>query len=326
MTGKRRAYLLGKLIRYAFTLLFILSLNFALPRMMPGDPIVNLLGEEALHNDPQMMERLRAEYGLDKPLLIQYYNYLGSLAKMDLGYSIHKNLSVSQLMSERLIWTLILVFPSILFSSTLALLLGSLAGFKSKSPADYLLTALSLIFYTCPPFLLAMLLLSIFAFHLGLFPLGNLTSGGREGLDYALDMAWHLSLPVVALSILGASYKFLVVRNSVLQIFDEQFVVMARAKGLTERSILLHHVIANVLPPFISMVALSLGFMVSGALIVEIVFSLNGMGTLIYDAVMARDYPVMQGCFLLLTLFVMAANFAADMLYAVADPRIGGEK
>ena len=321
----RKAYILGKLIRYAFTFFLILSLNFALPRMMPGDPIVNLLGEEALHNDPRMIEQLRTEHGLDKPLHVQYSSYLRSLAGMDLGYSIHKNLSVGELIANNLIWTLLLVFPSVLIGSILALLFGSLAGFRNKSLTDYLLTALALLFYTCPPFLLAMLLLSIFAFHLGLFPLGNLTSGGREGLDYALDVAWHLFLPVAALSLLGASYKFLVVRNSVTQIFDEQFIVAARAKGLTERCILLRHVIRNVLPPFISMVALSLGFMVSGALIVEIVFSLNGMGTLIYDAVVARDYPVMQGCFLVLTVFVMAANFAADMLYAIADPRIGGQ-
>lgn len=321
----RKAYTLGKLIRYAFTFFLILSLNFALPRMMPGDPIVNLLGEEAMHNDPRMIEQLRAEYGLDKPLHIQYISYLRSLAEMDLGYSIHKNLSVTELIANNLLWTLLLVFPSVLIGSILALLFGSLAGFRNNSLTDYLITALALLFYTCPPFLLAMLLLSVFAFHLGLFPLGNLTSGGREGLDYARDVVWHLFLPAASLSLLGASYKFLVVRNSVMQIFDEQFVVAARAKGLTECGILLRHVIRNVLPPFISMVALSFGFMVSGALIVEIVFSLNGMGTLIYDAVVARDYPVMQGCFLVLTVFVMAANFAADMLYAIADPRIGGQ-
>jgi peptide/nickel transport system permease protein len=326
MASGRKAYFLGKLFRYAFTFFLILSLNFALPRMMPGDPIINLLGEEALHNDPRMIELLRAEHGLDKPLQIQYSSYLRSLASIDLGYSIHKNLSVAELMANSLIWTLLLVFPSVVIGSILALLFGSLAGFKSNSRTDFLLTALALLFYTCPPFLLAMLLLSIFAFHLGLFPLGNLTSGGIGGLDYVLDVAWHLFLPVASLSLLGASYKFLVVRNSVTQIFDEQFIVAARAKGLTERCILLRHVIRNVLPPFISMVALSFGFMVSGALIVEIVFSLNGMGTLIYDAVVARDYPVMQGSFLVLTMFVLAANFAADMLYAVADPRIGGQR
>lgn len=319
----RKAYILGKLIRYSFTFFLILSLNFALPRMMPGDPIVNLLGEEALHNDPGMIELLRSKHGLNKPLHDQYISYIYSLSRMDLGFSIHKNLSVSRLIANNLLWTLLLVFPAVLIGSILALLFGSLAGFRNNGISDYLLTALALLLYTCPPFLLAMLLLSIFAFHLGLFPLGNLTSGGKEGLHYALDVAWHLFLPAAALSLLGASYKFLVIRSSVIQIFDEQFIVAARAKGLTERSILLRHVIRNVLPPFISMVALSFGFMVSGALIVEIVFSLNGMGTLIYDAVMARDYPVMQGCFLVLTVFVLAANFAADMLYAVADPRIG---
>jgi len=323
MIKGRRAYLLGKSIRYMVTLFLILSLNFALPRMMPGDPVVNLLGEEALHNDPRVREELRAMYGLDKPLHIQYASYLHSLTRLDLGYSIHKNLSVMELMSNRLFWTVILVFPSVVIGSLAALLLGSLAGFRNSSRTDLLLTALALFLYTCPPFLLAMSFVSIFAFHLGWFPLGNLTSGGKSGIEYAIDVTWHLFLPILILSLLGASYKFLVVRNSVTQIFEEQFVVAARAKGLAERGILLKHVIRNVLPPFISMVALSFGFMVSGALIVEIVFSLNGMGTLIYDAVVSRDYPVMQGCFLVLTVFVLAANLAADMLYGIVDPRIG---
>ena len=319
----RRDYLLGKLIRYGFTLFLILSLNFALPRMMPGDPIINLLGENALHNDPEMIELLRAEHGLDQPIHIQYIRYLCQLTEINLGYSIHKNLSVVELLTSSLFWTVLLVFPSDVFGSLLALLCGSLAGFKINSRADYLLTAIALSLYTCPAFLLAMLFLSLFAFHLGLFPLGNLTSGGKEGIDYLLDVVWHLSLPVAALSLLGGASKFLVVRNSVMQISDQQFVVAARAKGLTEGRILNKHIIRNVLPPFISMVALSFGFMVSGALIIEIVFSLNGMGTLIYDAVLARDYPVMQGCFFILTILVLFANFAADMLYAIADPRIG---
>jgi peptide/nickel transport system permease protein len=326
LSQSRNAYLLGKVVRYSFTFFLILSLNFALPRVMPGDPVVNLLGEEALHNDPQMREQLRAQFGLDQPLHIQYVNYLRALARLDLGYSIHKNLSVMELVVGSLYWTLVLVFPSVVLGSFAALLLGSIAGFRSGSKTDYSLTALALFFYTCPPFLLAMVLLSVLAFQLDLFPLGNLTSGGRWGLEYVLDVAWHLFLPVLTLTLLGASHKFLVVRNTTAQVLEEQYVVAARAKGLSERSVLLWHVIRNVLPPFISMVALSFGFMVSGALIIEIVFSLNGMGTLIYDAVTARDYPVMQGCFLVLTVFVLAANLAADMLYGIADPRIGAAK
>lgn len=323
MTGNRQRYIMRKLIRYAITLLLILSLNFLLPRVMPGDPVANLLGEGELRNDPAILEQLRVEFGLDKPLHIQYINYLRSLAVMDLGYSIHKRVRVNELMANRLFWTLLLVFPSVILGSLLALFLGSLAGFKCGSPTDLALTALSLLLFTCPTFLLAMLLLSVLAFHLGVFPMGNLTSGGMEGMNYALDVAWHLFLPVVALSLMGASYKFPVVRNSTAKILEEQFIVAAKAKGLAERTILFKHVIKNVLPPFISMVALSFGFMVSSALIVEIVFSLNGMGTLIYDSVEARDYPVMQGCFLVLTICVLASNFAADMLYGITDPRIG---
>jgi len=324
MKKDRASYIIRKVIRYSITLFFVLSLNFALPRVMPGDPVANLLGEEAFHDDPKIREELRAEYGLDKPLNIQYANYLASLSRLDLGYSIQKNLSVANLLAYGLFWTLALIFPSIVVGAFFALILGSLAGFKSGSRTDLILTALAIFLYTCPSFLLAMAIVSIFAFHLELFPLSNLTSGGgRTGVEYIIDVAWHLFLPILTLSLLGAGYKFLVVRNSVTQILDEQFVLAARAKGLPERMILLRHVIRNVLPPFISITALSFGFMVSGALIVEIVFSLNGMGTLIYDAVMSRDYPVMQGCFLLLTISVLVANMIADILYGMADPRIG---
>lgn len=319
-------YWARKLARYSFTLFIILSINFFIPRAMPGDPMVNLLGEDALHVDERMLDELRAEYGLDRPMYVQYFEYMLGIGHLDFGYSIHKNLKVTDLIKDRLFWTLVLVFPSIIIGGILALVFGSIAGFRHGNNVDKMLTALTIFLYTLPSFLLGMVVVDIFSFHLGWFPLGNLSSGKLNGLPYLLDVGWHLFLPVSILSIHEATCIFLVIRNSITQIMGEYFVFVAKAKGLPDRVIELRHVMRNVLPQFISIIALNFGFMVSGALIVEIVFSLNGMGTLIYDAVMARDYPVMQGCFVVLTIFVVAANFVADLLYGIADPRIADAK
>lgn len=319
----RIKYVINKCLRYGITLLIILSINFVIPRMMPGDPIIYMLGEDARHVDEQTLQQLRAEYGLDKPLYVQYFNYMMSIKNMNFGYSIHKNLNVKDLIADRLFWTFVLVFPAVTIDALLALLMGSVAGFMKGSTIDGLLLAGNLLLYTCPSFLVAMLTVTIFSFHLGWFPLGNMASGQTEGVAYIFDVCWHLFLPIAVLSLVGASYKFLVIRNSIVQINDEYFIFVARAKGLSERMIAFRHVLRNILPQFISMIALNFGFMVSGAIIIEIVFSLNGMGTLIYDAVLARDYPVMQGTFVVLTIFVLAANFFADIFYGLADPRIG---
>ncbi len=324
--GRSFSYIGGKLLRYGVTLLIILSINFFIPRAMPGDPMVNLLGEDAVRVDKQILDEMRAEYGLDRPLHEQYLEYMLGIGSLDFGYSIHKNLKVTDLIRDRLFWTLVLVFPSLILGGLLALVSGSVAGFRHGSNVDKMLTALTIFLYTLPSFLFGMVIVSVFSFHLGWFPLGNLSSGRLEGLPYLLDIGWHLFLPVAILSVFEATYIFLIIRNSITQIMGEYFIFVAKAKGLTERVIELRHAMRNVMPQFISIMALNFGFMVSGALITEIVFSLNGMGTLIYDAVMARDYPVMQGAFVVLTIFVVAANFVADLLYGYVDPRIADAK
>lgn len=319
----RNAYFRGKLIRYTLTLLIILSVNFFIPRAMPGDPMINLLGNDVAYINDQLLEEMRHEYGLDRPLIDQYFSYMKGVAIGDFGYSIHKNLDVSDLISDRLIRTVLLVFPSIVIGAVIALIAGSVAGFRSGGRMDKTLTALSMFMYTCPHFLVAMLAVSIFSFHLDWFPLGNMSSGNLTGINYIIDVGWHLFLPIAVLALFGATYDFLVVRNSIKQIMGEYYIFVAKAKGMPDQVVRQRHVLRNVMPQFISLIALSFGFMVSGALLLEIVFSLDGMGSLIYDAVLSRDYPVMQGCFVVLTLFVVAANFLADILYGLADPRIG---
>lgn len=321
--GPRTSYFAGKAVRYGVILFIILTINFLIPRMMPGDPVVNLLGDYPTSGNEEIIRQLHQEYGLDQPLYIQYLDYLAGIPHLDFGYSIQKSMKVTDLISDHLSLTIILVIPSILIGSLLALFAGSYAGFKNGSRIDRLLTGIAVLIYTCPPFLIAILAVSIFSFHLGLFPLGHMTSGNTSWAWYLPDLCYHLFLPVMVLSVFGASSKFLVIRNSVTQVMGEHFIFAARARGLSEASIAFRHVMRNILPQFISILALNFGFMVSGALLVEIVFSLDGMGSLIYDAVLSRDYPVMQASFVILTVFILAANFLADLLYGLADPRIG---
>lgn len=313
---------LRKSLRYGTIIFLIVSINFLIPHMMPGDPVTRLLGERALGYDEKVIGDLKNKYGLDKPLTDQYLIYLVSLSRLDLGFSINRKVYISELLMERCFWTLILILPSILIGNIIALLMGAFAGFKEGMRIDVCLSSLYIILFSCPSFLLTMVAIYIFCFHLDWFPMGSLSSGGLKGSAYYIDMGWHLLLPVAVLSAIGSTYIFMVVRSSIVQVKREYFIFVARAKGLSERSVRLGHVLPNILPPFISIFALQMGYMVAGDLIVEVLFSINGMGTLIFDAVLARDYPVMQGAFLVITVFILLCNFVADILYAVVDPRI----
>jgi peptide/nickel transport system permease protein len=289
--------------------------------MMPGDPIVTIMGEDAGRATPELLQQVRCHYGLDKSTPEQYLIYLQSLVNLDLGYSFEKNTPVSALIADRLPWTLALLLPAILISAAISLSMGSISGFNRGKNVDRVSTSAFLLVFALPSFFLGMVAISVFSFHLGWFPIGNMATGGKQGLDYVGDVAFHLFLPIMVLALSASAAKYLVVRGSVTQIMHENFILAARARGLGERRIASKHVMHNVLPPFLAMLALSVGYMVEGAIIVEIVFSLNGMGTLIYDAVLARDYPLMEGCFLVLALSVLLANLVADLLYVWADPR-----
>ncbi|HOT06338.1 MAG TPA: ABC transporter permease [Methanotrichaceae archaeon] len=220
---------------------------------------------------------------------------------------------------------MVLLLPAIIFGAIFGGFFGSFAGWHRNSCIDSGLTSMLLFVYSMPHYWLAMLFVLVFAFHMGIFPLGGITRGGLDGLDKAFDILWHMVLPVSVLTLFGAAYNYFIMRGSVIQVMEEGFVLTARAKGLTERDVLFRHVLRNAMLPLLTVIALDFGFMVSGALLVEIVFSWGGMGTLIYDAVLARDYPLLHGSFLVIACCVLAANFLADVLYAAVDPRVRGD-
>ena len=305
-----------KAARYLLAIFIIFTLNFIIPRAMPGDPMTNIFGEDAIISESSMAE-LKGEMGLDKPIFLQYVDYWARILQLDLGYSYHFHSRVSDLIMSKMIWTLILVAPSIVLGGIAGTVLGAIAGWRREDTKNSALTAIVLIIYSTPPYFLSILVLYLFSFKLGIFPL--------KGFYLSLslrDVAYHMALPICIMSLFSASRNYTIMRGSVIQEKRMLYVAYARAKGLFGDEILFRHVFKNALLPIITVLALDFGFILSGALFIEIVFSLNGMGNLIYDAILSRDYPVLQGAFLLITLMIVSANLIADILYGILDPRV----
>lgn len=305
-----------KSLRYVLALAIIFTLNFFIPRIMPGDPVTNLTGEDVALS-AENLTALKAELGLDRPLAVQYLRYWADILRLDLGYSIHANAPVSRLIGARLPWTLALIGISIFIGAVLGTTLGALSGWGKSSLRSRSAAAVFLAVYSTPPFFLSLMLLFLFAFKLPWFPLRGFLETGT-----LTDLIHHFFLPVFSFSLFLTARNFLVMRGSVLQEKGKPYVLFARAKGLPDKAVLFRHVFKNASLPVITLIVLDFGFILSGALFIEIVFSLNGMGTLIYEALLSRDYPVLQGVFLIITVMVILANAAADWIYGRIDPRV----
>ena len=314
-----------RIFRLAACLFIVLSLNFFLPRSMPGDPLLMLLGPDAVALSQTDYEQLKTEYGLDRPLGEQYADYWSKLWRGQLGYSFHHNRPVAALIRENLGRSLAILAPAVLISTLLSAILGTAAGWKHGSPLDISLTLSAVVFFGAPSFMIAMVFLDVFGFRLGWFPLGGFSSSlGTHSsfLEATANFIRHAALPVLAIVLSSAAAKFMVMRNAVVSESRSDYVLYAKAKGVSPWKIAFAHVFKNACLPLLNVAALHAGFMVSGAVLVEIVFSINGMGVLIFDAALNRDYPVLQGCFLVLTLVVIGLNFLVDMASGLLDPRI----
>lgn len=310
MFSKRKA------LRYVIALFIIFTLNFIIPRAMPGDPVAHLLGENFIASEASIQE-LERELGLDKSLPAQYLEYWKNVFTLRLGYSYHFDQKVIALIYARMKWTLALLFPSILLGSVLGTFLGAISGWRENNLGNKTMTWSFLAVYSTPPFFLGIIFLYLFSFKWGLFPFKGFYETGTLP-----DVLQHLFLPILIMSAFTASRNYMIMRGSVLIEKEKLYVVFARAKGLYGNAILFRHIFKNASLPVITLIALDFGFLLSGALFVEIVFSMNGMGTLIYEALLSRDYPVLQGCFLIITVMVIVANFIADILYSLIDPRV----
>ncbi len=308
--------------RYVLLAGCVILLNFLIPRLLPGDPLNVSAGEgleSAVPLSAATREQLRAYYHLDAPLPGQFAAYLGDLAHGDLGWSIARSAPVGGLLLARLPWTLALLLTALLLSAVLGTALGMLAGWVPGSRRDRILVALTAALSALPEFLIAIGLLLVFAITLRWFPLlgGQTPFAAYEAdpLAGALDIAWHLTLPALTLVLAGAAGFVLIARDVTAGSTRAPWLTVARAKGLPESRIALGHMLPNMALPLLTYFGLRLGAVLGGALVVERMFNVPGLGLLGYEAIQARDYPVLQALFLFASLGVLLTNFAVELLY-----------
>ena len=289
------------------TLLGALSLVFALIHLIPGDPVEVMLGETATATDK---EALRQSLGFDRPLLVQYQSFLVNLAAGDLGRSLYEPASVARIIGARLPATLQLALCAMFAAVFIAFPLGTLAAIRRGGWIDRLALTFSLLGLSLPNFWLGPLLMIVFSIQLGWTPVS-----GRGGLS-------HLFLPAVTLGLGMAAILVRIVRASLLQIIHQDYVQTARAKGLQESRVWLKHVSRNALLSVITIMSLQFGGLLAGSLITETIFSWPGIGRLTVQAIQTRDYPLVQGCVLVIAISYIVINFVTDLLYKWVDPRV----
>jgi len=318
-------YLARRLGQAAITIALIVLVNFLLFRAMPGSPERILLGRIP-NITPEVLEAVRVRWGLDKPVFPdQFIAYIAATAQGDLGFSfLARGQTVVEVIGQRL-WPTVLLFGiGELIAIVIGLALGAYSGWRRGGLVDYVGNGVALVLYSAPYFLIGMLLLLVFASGLGWFPTFGMVTRGQTGgtLDYLIDVGRHFVLPVTAVSIGLIGQYAILMRSSLLETLSEDYIATARAKGLSGGRILRNHALPNALLPTVTLVAINLGYVVAGAITVEVVFNWPGLGTLTVEALTARDYPVLQGVFLLLSVAVVLANLAADLVYGLLDPRV----
>ena len=340
----RFRYLLNKIGWSAFTILFVVILNFFLFRVLPGDPVRSGMRDPRLKKEAQ--EALRIRFGLDKPVIncfetlnpikagdcginpfdTQFFIYLRNLTQGELGFSFHTNRPVSEILVERLWNTILLIGAGQILAIVIGVALGAVAAWKARTAIDYGALVTGLVTWSLPTFWLGIILL-FWGSNNG-FPIGGRTTPGISSQPFlyqAGDIIWHMALPTLTYTIIYMGEYLLVMRSSLLDVLAEDYILTAKAKGLTTFQILKDHALKNAMLPIVTIIAINLGFTVAGAIQVESVYSWPGLGGAIYEALERRDYPVLQGVFLLVAVSVVIANLIADLTYAYLDPRVQAE-
>jgi peptide/nickel transport system permease protein len=322
----RVSYLGRRIGSAVFTIVLITLINFLLFRAMPGSPERVILGRTP-NVTPEILQQTRERWGLDKPVFPdQFVAYLGATARGDLGFSfVARGHTVVDVLAQRIWPTIILFGLGEVLAIVLGLALGAYTGWRRGGAVDYVGNGLSLVLYSTPYFLLGMAFLLVFATSLHWFPtFGMMTSGAvYPGLwERGVDFLAHLALPLATVALGLVGQYAIVMRSSIVETLSEDYVTTARAMGLREGRVLRRHALPNALLPTVSLVAINLGYVVAGAITVEVVFNWPGLGTLAVDALTARDYPTLQGVFLLLGVSVVLANLVADLVYGALDPRV----
>ena len=312
-------YVAGRMLEYALVLALAVLINFLLPRALPGGPLKTIggVGDRGVLN-PEDQQRILAQYGLDKSLPEQFFGYVGDLVRLDLGNSFADGQPVVSVIARALPWTMLLVGTSILLTFLIGVTLGTVAGMRRRQGKGSGLLTTVLAFDSIPSFWLGMVLIAFFGVTLGVLP----TFGVGEGWSDPLGLPRYLLLPVATLTLTGLGQFFMVTRYSMLSVLTADHIKHARARGVPRSRLLRKHALRPALLPVHTVLLIELGFLTGGALVVETVFAYPGLGRVTFEAIQARDFPLMQGTFLTLTVAVLVMNAVADATYALIDPRV----
>jgi peptide/nickel transport system permease protein len=315
--------LLRRFLVLCASIFAILTFNFFLFHVIPGDPIRLIARSQRL--SPEQVAKLREAYGLDGSLLSQYFTYLKNLLHGDLGYSFALHENVSDIVGRALANTLLLLTVSTTVVVLLGIVIGVFAGSRQGSTSDSATVVTSLVFWSLPTFWVGMLLVFIFGVWLGGLPISGITTPNADYqnyFQYIADVARHLILPTLTLALVDIAFFVIITRTSLIEVMSEDYMLTARGKGLSRRTMVWKHATRNALLPVVTASVLYISALVAGAIQVEVVFSWPGMGLLTYNSVLARDYPTLEACFLIISVAVLVANFIADLVYRRLDPRV----
>jgi peptide/nickel transport system permease protein len=317
-----KRFVLRKVVAAALTIAVIICANFFIFRMAPGDPV------RMMFRDPRVsaesLELMKQKFGLDKPLSGQFVAYVKNLAQGDLGLSFSQRKPVLDVLAARLPNTLLLVVPALTIAIVLGVVLGAVAGWLSGTKFDTFILTASVAMYSIPTFALGIILLLIFAYLIPIFPLGGISTpaSGYEGFEIVTDIGWHMFLPAFSIVIWYVGEYVILTRSSMIDAMGQEYITTAWAKGLKKYKILKNHALRNALLPVITISGVNLAFAAAGVIEAETVFAWPGVGRLTYDAVSQRDYPLLQGVFMLFAFAIVLANLAIDLIYGYIDPRI----
>jgi ABC-type dipeptide/oligopeptide/nickel transport system permease component len=313
-------YIVKRVVFALLTVFVALTINFALFRLAPGSAVTNLA--RVPHATPETRLAIKRQFGLDKSKWQQYWIYLGQLFRGNLGVSFANSQPVAKNLRSAVINTIPMVLIGTVFAILLGTLTGVIAAWRRGTKVEGASVTTALAFYSMPTHWLGLMLVILFA---GTLPTGGMSNEfllNPSFFTHLKDLAEHVALPSLTLGLVLYGEYTLIVRSAMLETLGEDYVLTARAKGLRPGAILRRHALRNAMLPIVTLVALSLGYIVAGAILVETVFSWPGVGRAVYDAVLQRDYPMLQGAFLLLTVSVVFFNLIADLLYFKLDPRI----
>jgi peptide/nickel transport system permease protein len=326
-----REFIVRRLINSVILIFGAITFNFFVFRIMPGNPIAIVIAPELSYQSAELAAFLERMWGLDQPLIVQFGQYLVNMFTFQFGYSFTEGYRpVIESIAARLPNTLLLMGTAAILTIVIGVITGIWAASKRGGKFDMGMVTTALTFYSIPTFWLGMMFILLFGFYwdvwfgFSLFPMGGTMSRPppTDPLLRVMDIGWHLALPAFTLALVSYGGYMLVMRNNLIDVLTEDYIVTARAKGVDERTVLFKHAMRNAILPLVTMVALTFGFLITGATLTETVFNWYGLGRLIFESVTLQNYPVLQAIFYIMALTVIIANFIADMLYGFLDPRV----